>query len=1587
MPSKKSGSLTGQGWIIFPLAFLASSVSAQALITTATTVNNSYNMSDDVTITSTGSLIINSPRNSSIINNSGTLTIDGGTVTAIGVNKDAFFGRGGGRWGFNVINGGNATLGSIGLAAGTGAYGSALIDGQGSQVTGTRVSIGFGTNASATLTLSNGGSLTGTEIIIGRTGSGTLNIGAAPGTAAQAPGFLKGPVYFGLAGSGVGSGTLVFNHTSQDYTFSSNISSVTQDGSIEVLAGTTHLTGLNTGFRGRITIDGGTLVGSSSSLGTGQIVNNALLVLDQAQDGISSNLISGSGALEKTGLGTSVLTAANTYAGGTTINTGTLQVGNGSANGSIVGDVIDNSTLAFNRADSITFNGMISGGGNVQQNGSGSAILTGDSTYTGGTTINAGTLQLGSGGASGSIVGDVTDNGTLAFNRSDAVAFNGAVSGAGNLQQNGGGSTILTATNTYTGGTAINAGTLQLGNGGASGSIVGDVTDNGTLAFNRTDTVSFNGLISGAGGVQQSGAGVTVLAGVNSYTGATDVTAGSLYINGDQSGATGATTVGNGATLGGMGTIGGSVTVVDGGSLAPGGNVPSPGILTIHGNLGLGAGSVLNYGFGQTSVPGAEYNELTNVGGNLTLAGTLNIVSAPGGNLDPGVYRLFNYGGTLTNNGLTLGTIPLSSSSFFVQTSVANQVNLINAAGLTLKFWDGDAGPKNNGGINGGNGTWQSASGNDNWTDVNATVNAPYADRSFAVFDGAAGKVTVDNSIGNVSVEGMQFASNGYLVEGDTITLAGSASDPTHSIIRVGDDTAEGVGYIATINNVLTGASELVKTDEGTLVLGGANTYTGGTSIEDGVLQVSSDTNLGAATGGLSFDEGTLRTTADMTSNRVTTLDTGGGTLDTASGTTFTLGGVIGGVGGLTKTGAGTTVLTGANIYSGGTTISAGTLQVGNGSTSGSIVGNVTDNGTLAFNRADTITFSGVISGTGSVQQNGSGGTILSGTHTYTGGTTINAGTLQLGNGSTSGSIVGDVSDNGTLVFNRSDTVVFGGMVSGTGNLQQGGSGTTVLNGMQTYTGTTTISDGTLVIGDASHAGAALTGGGTTIVSASSTLGGYGKVAGDVANAGTLAVANALPAYAGSALGGFTIGSTLTNASLVQLAAAEIGNTLTVTNYNGQNGRIALNAVLNGDGSPADRIVINGGSATGSSTLLVNNVGGLGAPTPGNGIPVVNTVNRGSTNANAFELGNRLIAGPYEYTLYRGGRDGGTPNDWYLRSEVDTSANLPLDGGTASNYRLEVSTYTALSSMMANFGRSTLGTLDDRVGERSPTDKNSDDPNSAWARVIGQDGKWDAKSGGIYHDGPSFDDNFVAVQVGSDLFHEEKAGGSGNRAGLYAVAGHGYGNVENYDGSFAGNNKFDAYSLGVYWTHYAANGAYADVVLQGTWYENVRAGTQLTTDGFGVAASVEGGYPFQLSSQWRLEPQVQLIYQGISVDDSHDTAADVRFGNVNSVAGRAGARLARTWMFGEGMHARQLDLWLRGNVWHEFSANPKTELSSETGYVPFQSNLKGSWYEITAGVNARVSRATSLYANLGYQKGINQGIQAVNGAVGVRVNW
>ena len=155
------------------------------------------------------------------------------------------------------------------------------------------------------------------------------------------------------------------------------------------------------------------------------------------------------------------------------------------------GGTIDNGGFAD------LFSGPLTGPGALTVTGAGTVTLAADNELCRRHHDRRGTLRIGNGGTTGSITGDVANNGTLLFDRSDTLAFGGMISGSGSLVQAGPGTTVLTGANSYTGGTTIAAGTLRLGDGGTSGSIVGDVANDGTLVFDRSNALVFDGVISG----------------------------------------------------------------------------------------------------------------------------------------------------------------------------------------------------------------------------------------------------------------------------------------------------------------------------------------------------------------------------------------------------------------------------------------------------------------------------------------------------------------------------------------------------------------------------------------------------------------------------------------------------------------------------------------------------------------------------------------------------------------------------------------------------------------------------------------------------------------------------------------------------------------------------------------------------------------------------------------------------------------------------------------------------------------------------------------------------------------------------------
>ncbi|EGY1703935.1 autotransporter outer membrane beta-barrel domain-containing protein [Salmonella enterica] len=721
-----------------------------------------------------------------------------------------------------------------------------------------------------------------------------------------------------------------------------------------------------------------------------------------------TNNISGSGQVVKSGDKTLTLSGINSYTGGTTISGGTLVASNVEALGS--GDVTDNATLEMNTGGD--FDNVISGSGQVVKSGDETLTLSGANSYTGGTTISGGTLVASNVEALGS--GDVTDNATLEMNTGGDFTNN--IGGTGSVVKSGDKTLTLSGANSYTGGTIISGGTLVATNVDALGT--GDVIDNATLELNTGG--DFDNAISGSGQVVKSGDETLTLSGANSYSGATTISGGTLIATHVNALGTGA--IDNRASL--LLDASGQFAVTD---LTTGSG----------GNTEIGAGSTLQ----ATTLTQKSDSTLTiNLDSNtadpvihaasqVSLAGTLDITgvgdvldSDPASTDDLDTFTLIASDKTIAGDfeKLTVAGMDADLADFITVDGriddTGKQYELTTAL------------------------TWY-ADRDDAVTDAHGTFNLTNADGSFAVntvlenvdatLDPASatgwdGTSLIKQGAGTLILNAENTYTGGTTISGGTLVATNVEA------LGSGDVTDDAVLELNTggdFDNAISGSGQVVKSGDDVLTLSGANSYSGGTLISDGTLVASNVEALG---------------TGDVTDNATLELNTGG-----------TFDNVISGSGQVVKSGDDVLTLSGANSYSGGTLISDGTLVATNVDALGS--GDVTDNATLELNTSGT--FDNAISGSGNVVKSGDGTLTLSGSNTYTGGTLISGGTLVANDVNALGT--GDVTDNAALMLNTGGDFI--NNIGGTGRVEKSGDDALTLSGSNTYTGGTTISGGTLV--------------------------------------------------------------------------------------------------------------------------------------------------------------------------------------------------------------------------------------------------------------------------------------------------------------------------------------------------------------------------------------------------------------------------------------------------------------------------------------------------------------------------------------------
>ncbi|WP_205246530.1 MULTISPECIES: autotransporter outer membrane beta-barrel domain-containing protein [unclassified Enterobacter] len=972
-------------------------------------------------------------------------------------------------------------------------------------------------------------------------------------------------------------------------------------------------------------------------------------------------------------------------------------------------------------------------------------------------------------------------------------------------------------------------------------------------------------------------------------------------------------------------------------------------------------------------------NTLTNgATGTLTTTGAYNDGMAANGNNN-----------TLINN----GTITTSGNNSYGMTAAWGQSNP-GAAGNTIT---------NTGTIStsGNNARAISLLGGSGTVNNSGTLSTSGRDAPTVFLQG--NNATLNNS-GLIQATGT--ASSSGSVDGVVANTLGSSFNTTINNLAGGQIVSNnGIGIRSTNGNITITNAGLIQGGSGTAILSG----NGSISL---ILQTGSQI-IGLADGGRGNNSVTLEGTG-TSSNAFTNFQT-----LTMTGSDWTWAG----------TGAFTTALvqSGTLDLTGmlGTSTASVTASVSNGATlqanSTNLPLSVSNDGMVRFLQNSDGSYSGKITGSGAVEKSGGGLLQVTGANTYTGGTTLTGGTLQAAADSALGEATGGLIFNGgtlqlgssfDLATSRAISVtanngtfdtqgftsVVGQGITGAGALTKLGGGTLVLNGVNSYAGGTAVNAGTLVVGDSAHTSAAAAG--TTTVAAGATLGGYGTVNGDVTNSGTLAVTNALPILSAGPQGNFQIYGNLTNVGLVQLAGSGVGNSLTVAgNYSGQNGVIALNTVLASDGAASDKLILSGGSASGSSTLKVTNIGGAGAQTTADGIQVVQATNGATSTANAFTLsGGTVSAGAYSYYLAKGGVSDGSGGSWDLRNTVvpdSTTSVTPAEetpesivdashGDEKLNvYRPEVALYAEAPAVARQLNLQQIYTFHDRQGEQSLLGSDNKAP-AFWARSWGSHA--DIHQNGDVN--PSFNGTLWGLQLGQDLYTATEDNGATHHFGILFGFSRATGDVDGFalakQGMRVGKLQLNNYNYGGYWTRVAASGWYTDAVLMGSALRlNTNSVNEVnaSSSGNAVTGSVETGLPVSLGEGVTLEPQVQLIWQRTSLDSLNDGVSDVRWNNGNTWQGRVGARLQ--WAFeASGVSWKP---YLRANVLRSFGQDDETAFDSSTTIA---SNVGQTAGQIGAGLVAQVSQSGSLYATTGYLTNFGGERQrVVTGNVGVRWNW
>ena len=1145
------------------------------------------------------------------------------------------------------------------------------VTGTGSSLAAGHIWFGTASGANNTVTVADGGSITTTTTFSLGDNGGTSGLSV---TGANSIVDATGNFYVGYASGGTATvasgGTLATDaQFSLGTSGGTGILNLNDGGTLQV--GGTNGIAIGTGS-GTFNFNGGTLqvAGSNLTSTVPMTLGDATTstVNTNSFDATLSGALSGDGAIAKSGSGTLTLAAANTHTGGTLVNAGTLTLGHASALGATTGSLtLNGGTLDLGgfspTTGKVVFNGgaftngsiantslyevqsglidfALTGSAALTKTGPGTAILTSTNAYSGTTTVDGGTLQLGNNTETGSLTSSsivLNEGGTLAYHRSNDPTYAAVFSGAGNLLKLGPNTLTLTGYNTFTGTATVSGGTLSLTTDAMRTAATYSVESGANLDIHANGTsISFptvSGMtLSGAGNVRVWGNG-------SGWFGLSKV---------DQTNLTGTLTVDNGSRLvssNGLNLDNAQLNVAAGGQFALGHTAVSVGSLTGSGDILQGWDSSV-----RTLTIGADDQ-------NTTFSGVIhgNNTSSTLGNLETGVLALTKIGtgnltlsgantysggttvstGALTGNTTSLqGNITNNASLVFDQASTSSYAGIIDGTGSLTKSGNGTLSFTNNNTFTGATtisaGTLQLGDGGT----AGSITSSSIVNNSSLVFNrsneleltgviSGTGDVT-QNGSGTTTLTSTNTYTGGTTVSTGTLVLQGSAINSAGAFAvssgaNLNLEPTEGT-FSAPLQTYLapSGAGTVNITGDGTkwVALRGTDqtSLTGtlsvqpsgrlmswsGLDLSNAELNVASGAQFGTAD--TSVTVGSLTGAGDIFQGwdgTLRTLTVGAGDGDsTFSGvihgnsSSFTRGDLETGFLTLTKTGTGTLTLSGANTYAGNTTVSGGTLRLGAAnvlsdatgvavaaSTTFDLDGYSDTIGSLAgagdvslgaatlttgANHTDT-SFSGVISGTGGIVKTGSGTLSLTNTNTYQGGTsvtggliefdslanfgsaniTLNGGGLRWASGTTIdvSSRLNALDANGAIFDTNNNDVTFASALSGADrSVTKIGTGTLTLDGASSTLGIVAINGGNLNLTN----GANLTSNTWVSFADGSGSSGSGSITDATLDVGTILYVG----YAGAST--LDIGSGgIVNADQLQLAGTAAGSATVNLNAGG----------------------------------------------------------------------------------------------------------------------------------------------------------------------------------------------------------------------------------------------------------------------------------------------------------------------------------------------------------------------------------------------------------------------------------------------------